>query len=269
MGRRRGPTLLAIQGLGTDSRGWLAQQRALGSRFRLVLMDNRGVGGSGRPPGPYDLTVMADDAVAVLDDVGAGDAVVMGASMGGVIAQMLAVQHPKRVRALVLACTACRHHPWRRELLSEWREVALTGGMGALTRSAARWLVGPRTFQRFRAAIGALGPLALRVDPEQFVAQVDAILALDDQVRFGLAGVAVPTQVVAGSQDMLTPVGDSEEIAELVPGAELVIINGAAHGLMVESAGTYNRVVLGFLDQLGRPERARVAGQQAGEQAGE
>jgi 3-oxoadipate enol-lactonase len=248
-GRRHGEPLVAIQGLGTDSRGWIAQQRALGARYRLVLVDNRGVGGSAAVEGPFDLEVMAGDVIAVLDDLNIDSAHVMGASMGGAIGQVLGVRHAERVRSLVLACTACRHQRWRRELLAEWREVALVDGMGAVTATAARWLVGPRNFLRLRPAISLLGPLAMRVGPEQFAAQVDAILAMDDDMRFELGSVKAPTQVIVGSQDMLTPLGDSEEIAELVPGAELVVLGGAAHGLMVEQAGAYNRAVLGFLER--------------------
>lgn len=250
VGRRHGEPLLALQGLGADSRGWIAQQRALGSRFNLILVDNRGVGGSDRPQGPYELEAMATDAVAVLDHLGIEAAHVMGASMGGVLAQILGVRHADRVRSLVLACTACRHHRWRRELLEEWREVALTEGMGALTGVAARWLIGPRMLRRFRPAIGMLGPLALRVQPEQFAAQISAILSLDDSLRFELDAVAAPTQVIVGSQDMLTPMGDSEEIAELIAGAELSVLGGAAHGLMVEQSGTFNRTVMGFLERV-------------------
>jgi len=250
VGRRTGEPLLALQGLGADSRGWIAQQRALGARYRLILVDNRGVGASDRPPGPYDLEVMGNDAVAVLDHLGVDAAHVMGASMGGVLAQVIAVRHPHRVRSLVLACTACRHHRWRRELLEEWREVALTDGMAAVTSVAARWMVGPRLLRRFQPAIGMLGPLALRVQPEQFAAQVGAILDLDDQVRHELGGVRAPARVIVGSQDMLTPMGDAEEVAEHLPDAELTVLGGAAHGLMVEQAGTFNRVVLEFLDRV-------------------
>ena len=104
-GRRDGEPLLMIQGLGADTRGWTFQRRALGARYRLIAVDNRGVGRSDRPSGPYELTTMADDAMAVLDHAGYGSAHVMGASMGGAIAQLVGVQHPERVRSLILACT--------------------------------------------------------------------------------------------------------------------------------------------------------------------
>ena len=111
-----------IQGLGVDHRGWALQRGAFGRRHRCIAPDNRGTGHSDAPPGPYDLGRMAADAIAVLDAEGIERAHIVGASMGGVIAQIIGVLHPERVRSLTLACTACQHHEWRRELLAEWAE---------------------------------------------------------------------------------------------------------------------------------------------------
>lgn len=255
-GPRHGEPVLALQGLGADSRGWTFQRRALAARHRLVLVDNRGVGRSGRPPGPYDLEQMATDALAVLDDLGIERAHVMGASMGGVLTQVIGVRHPERVLSLTLACTACRHHPWRIQLLERWRAVALEEGMAGVSRVGARWLIGTRTRLRLRSLIDLVAPVALNVPAESFVSQIDAILALSDEVRHELAGVEVPTLVLVGSQDVLTPLGDAEEIAELVPGAELAVLRGGAHGFMVEQAGTFNRTVLEFLERASADRRA-------------
>ena len=122
-GRSDGEPLLMVQGLGADSRGWALQRVPFGRRFRCIAVDNRGVGGSAGAPRPYSLVEMAADAVAVLDAEGVERAHLMGASMGGAIAQFLAVEHSERVRSLVLACTACKHHDWRRELLREWADA--------------------------------------------------------------------------------------------------------------------------------------------------
>jgi 3-oxoadipate enol-lactonase len=244
-----GEPVLMIQGLGADSRGWIRQRRAFAARHRVILFDNRGVGGSDKPEGRYDLEVMAADAITVLDGLGIESAHVVGASMGGVIAQLLGVRHADRVRSLTLACTAARHHAWRRELLAEWAQVAQEEGMGAFAPLAARWLVGPRSLRRFWPAFGALGAVALNVGADPFVSQVEAILSLDDAVRDELPQVRIPTLVIVGSQDILTPVGDSEEIAELVPTAELAVVTGAAHGFMFEHAAAFNRTVLGFLER--------------------
>jgi 3-oxoadipate enol-lactonase len=171
-----GEPLLLIQGLGADSRGWALQRRALSRRYRCILVDNRGVGRSDKPAGPYDLEVMASDAVAVLDDLGIDSAHVMDASMGGVISQILAARHPHRVRSLVLACTACSHQPWRRDLLEGWARTASEQGMGGLAATALRWLVGPRMRRRvalpFGLFGGAVGPLLLNIPATSFVAQV-------------------------------------------------------------------------------------------------
>ena len=254
-GRRRGEPVLLVQGLGTDLRGWAFQRFALGRRHRLYLVDNRGVGGSDAPPGPYDLEVMAADARAVLDAEGVPSAHVVGASMGGVIAQLLAVQSPERVRSLVLACTACSHQQWRRDLLAGWATLATERGMGALSGKALRWLVGPRHRRRFGLPLSVLAPLVLNASPAAFASQVAAILGQADETAEALAGVMAPTLVVVGTQDVLTPMADAEELVERIPGAELVVLSGASHGLMLDRAGEFNAVVLDFLASV-EPRRA-------------
>ncbi len=92
--------------------------------------------------------------------------------------------------------------------------------------------------------------------PEAFRAQIDAILALDDSLRFELEQVRVPTLVLVGSQDILTPIGDSELLHELIPDSELRIVTGAAHGFMIEHAGAFNRGVRAFLDRVTAPDPA-------------
>lgn len=258
-GRRDGEPVLMIQGLGADSRGWVRQRVAFAARHRVIVFDNRGVGRSDKPAGPYDLTVMAEDALTVLDAVGVDDAHIMGASMGGVLAQIIGVTHPERVRSLILACTACQQVPWRRELLEEWADVAETEGMGSFSQYAVRWLIGPRSLRRFWPAVGALGSIAMNLPSDSFVSQVRAILAMDDDIRFELASITAPTLVLVGTQDILTPLGDSEEIASLIRGAELAVIGGGAHGFMFEHASQFNRTALGFLRRVIDERKASLA----------
>lgn len=247
-GPRQGEPLLLVHGLGADHRGWIMQRRALGSRYRCIALDNRGVGSSDKPVGPYDLEVMADDALCVLDAAGHDSAHVMGVSMGGILSQVLAVRHPERVRSLVLASTACRHLPWRRELLAEWVDTAETHGMGVFARDNMRWLLGQRSLRRIWPLAAVLAPLVVNVPPHGFAAQARGILAMDDSLADELAGIRVPTLVTVGSQDILTPRGDSLELAERIPTAELVVIRGGAHMVQAEHAGTFNRVVRAHLD---------------------
>lgn len=249
-GRTDGEPLLLVQGLGADSGSWLLQRYPFGSRHRCVAPDNRGVGRSDKPAGPYDLEQMADDLVAVLDEAGIASAHVVGVSMGGILAQILAVRHPERVRSLVLSCTACHHHQWRIELLEHWADIARNQGMRALLGENLRWIVGNRSLRRFWPAMRLVGPVALDISADAFVAQVDAILGTDDVLRHELSAIDVPTLVIVGSQDVLTPLGDSEELAELVPGARLAVVRGGAHGFMVEKAGHFNATILDFLDDV-------------------
>src|SRR6185295_12559467 len=167
---------------------------------------------------------------------GIDSAHVMGASMGGAIAQYFAVGHAERVRSLALACTACRHHEWRRELLAEWAELVTAHGMQAMTDDGMRWLIGPRLQRRFGVFVNVLARVLVQTKPAAFAAQVEAILAMPDDMRNEL--------------DTLTPLGDAEEMAELISGSRLYVLRGAAHGLMAEAPNAFNDAVLRFIDAV-------------------
>ncbi|MET0663018.1 MAG: alpha/beta fold hydrolase [Ilumatobacteraceae bacterium] len=255
------PPILFIQGLGADKNGWNLQRLATAPWYQAVALDNRGSGRSDKPRGEYTLEQMADDAVAVLDDAGVDTAHVVGASMGGAISQIIAVKYPERTRSLTLACTAGRNHPWREELLASWRDIALERGISSMSQEAARWVIGPRSFRRLMPAMGWLGPLALGRPAHAFAAQCDAILNAaekHEELVERLPEIAVPTLVVVGNQDILTPRGDSEDLADRIPTAELVVISGAAHGFMVEHASTFNRVLLEFLRRAEKAYQRRI-----------
>lgn len=262
-GRRGAPPVLMIQGLGADKHLWDLQRFVLAARYRVIAHDNRGAGRSDKPEGPYNLAQMADDAMAVLDHAGVETAHVVGASMGGAITQLVGIMHPDRVRSLALVCTSCSNHQWRRDLLSSWGEMAMERGMSEMTMQAARWVIGPRSLRRLWPAFSWLGPIATSREAHGFHAQVQAILAADDSLAEHLGLITAPTAVIVGNQDILTPRGDSEELADLIPTAELTVLSGAAHGLMIEHATTFNRVLGDFLTRAELAWRARSASPQA------
>ena len=251
--------VLMIQGLGASKNAWNLQRIAMATRFRIISFDNRGAGRSDKPTEPFTLEQMADDAIAVLDAAGIETAHVVGASMGGVISQIVAVKHPQRVRSLTLVCTACRNHPWRQELLQSWAKTAEEKGMIEVGKEAAQWVMSPRSFRRLVPAFTWMGPLAALRPRHSFVSQIHAILDTREDLVDQLSTITAPTMVIVGNQDILTPRGDSEEIAERIPNAELVVISGAAHGLMMEHSSTFNKILIEFLQ---RTELVRVAEQQ-------
>ena len=251
--------VLMIQGLGASKNAWNLQRIAMATRFRIISFDNRGAGRSDKPTEPFTLEQMADDAIAVLDAAGIETAHVVGASMGGVISQIVAVKYPQRVRSLTLVCTACRNHPWRQELLQSWAKTAEEKGMIEVGKEAAQWVMSPRSFRRLVPAFTWMGPLAALRPRHSFVSQINAILDTREDLVDQLSTITAPTMVIVGNQDILTPRGDSEEIAERIPNAELVVISGAAHGLMMEHSSTFNRILIEFLQ---RTELARLSEQQ-------
>ncbi len=248
-GNPRGEPVLFLHGLGTDNVGWLMQRFAFGRKYRCIAVDNRGSGRSDKPIGPYDLQQLALDAMLVLDDLGIESAHVIGASMGGAIAQIVAVMHAKRVRSLTLACTACTLHTWREELFDGWIELIHEKGMREFAVHNLEWIFGPRSFRRLYPVAIAAGPFLLRAPEHGFLGQVQALRAVDANIADELCNITVPTLVISGSQDILTPVADAEEIAYRIPGSELVIIRGAAHGFMIEQARSFNSVVRDFIDR--------------------
>ena len=257
-GRPGATPILMIQGLGASKNAWNLQRIAMATRFRSISLDNRGAGRSDKPTQPFTLEQMADDAIAVLDAAGIETAHVVGASMGGVISQIIAVKYPQRVRSLTLVCTACRNHPWRQELLQTWAHTAEEKGMIEVGKEAAQWVMSPRSFRRLVPAFTWMGPLAALRPRHSFVSQIQAILDTREDLVDELSSITAPTMVIVGNQDILTPRGDSEEIAERIPNAELVVISGAAHGLMMEHSTTFNKILIEFLQ---RTEAERVAQQ--------
>lgn len=260
LGRKSAPPVLMIQGLGADKNLWNLQRFQLALRYRVIAHDNRGAGRSDKPFGSYSIEQMADDAISVLDEAGVDSAHVVGASMGGAITQYLTIKYPERVRSMTLVCTACRNHDWRRDLLRTWSEAATTKGMNSMTTEAARWVIGPRSLRRLWPAVSWLGPIATSRASHGFNGQVQALLTADDSMADLLSTISVPTAVIVGNQDILTPRADSEELVSRIPTAELIVLSGAAHGLMIEHASTFNRVLGDF---LARAERAWIHGSQS------
>jgi len=248
----RGEPLLLISGLATDLRIWACQRLVFGRRFRCIAIDNRGSGRSDKPEGPYTLEQMAGDAIAVLDAEGIDRAHVVGHSMGSYVAQMLGVLHSDRLRSLTLAGTACRHQPWRLELLDRWRETARNHGVHAWARRAFPYLLGPRTAWTLGIFINLLWPIILQQPAHAFDGQIDAVINAPDCENRRLSGVTVPTLVVCGSRDSLTTPADAAEVVSLIPDARLVTLKGAAHAVIFDEPAGFNAAVLDFLRDVDR-----------------
>ena len=245
--------LLLIMGLGATLEWWNRLRPLLASRFRTILFDNRGVGRSDVPPGPYSIPMMADDASAVLDAAGVASAHVVGFSMGGCIAQELVLRHPARVRSLVLGCTSCGG----RDAVPAAPEVraALTSRAN-MSREEAMWTMAPYTFDASTPREVIAGEFALRlratVGNDGFFAQLEAIRMWPGSLS-RLGAVSAPTLVIHGETDQLVPPENGRILARAIPHATLDMLPRASHIFMTDQFEPASQAILAFLVQrIGR-----------------
>lgn len=243
-----GPPLLCIMGLGASLETWVAQREAFAARYRVILFDNRGAGGSECPPPPWTVPDMAADAIGVLDALGIARAHVLGVSMGGMIAQEMAIGWPARVDRMVVAVSFARPDPLRRAFLL-FRRWARLQGADLVQEGVANlpWLVSPRVLNdpdRLEEILGVVGAMPLMA-ADAYSHQIDAILEHDTLSRLG--AVRSPTLVLAADEDVLTPLTLSREIAAAIPGARLEVLPRGNHAVQIEDPEAFNDAVLRFL----------------------
>jgi len=244
-----GEPVLMIMGFMGSSRAWFRLLPHVARRHRAIVFDNRGTGDSDRPRGLFTMDDFVEDAIAVLDAAGEDSAHVLGVSMGGMIAQHLALAHPGRVRSLALCCT----HPGaqRRDGRPPWRMVASIAlrpfvGPGGTFRIVAPLLYSERTRTEHRDRLEAdLRMRAQEVTPAHTaLGQGAAIFRHDTRKR--LADLQMPVLIVHGEEDRLVPVENAYELARLIPHAELKILANAGHLLGTDAEQETTGAVLGF-----------------------
>ncbi len=244
-----GEPLLLIMGLGYPSSLWHRSRPLLSQHFRTVAFDNRGVGLSDVPPGPYSIATMASDAAAVLDAAGVDSAHVFGVSMGGMIAQEFALQYPARTRSLILGCTS----PGGPLAVRAERKVADILRGRDMTLAQAREAMLPYIYDAGTSREKIEEDLTLRrhcpPSVEGYTAQLQGILAWEGYSR--IAQIKVPTLVIHGKSDALVPTGNGELIASLIPGAKLVLIEHASHLFLTDQTQPAHEAIMEFL--LSRP----------------
>jgi pimeloyl-ACP methyl ester carboxylesterase len=246
--------VLMIMGLGASSRLWFRLLPWLTREHRVLVFDNRGTGGSSAVRGRLTMRGMADDAITVLDAAGVERAHVVGASMGGMIAQHTALEHGDRVRSLVLACTTAGGRngvpPWR--LLASAAVRPLLGTRRSFPLVAPS-LYAARTLREHpdRVTDDLDRRMADSTSPLTLYAQMGAIATHDTRPRLAeLDGV--PTLVVHGLEDGLVPPARGRELAELIPGAHLELIPECGHLLTTDAEEQTAGAILAHLGRCAR-----------------
>ncbi|HTO11764.1 MAG TPA: alpha/beta fold hydrolase [Candidatus Binatia bacterium] len=244
-----GEPLLLIMGFGGDHLAWAFQTPVFAQQYRVIAFDNRGAGQSDVPDVPYTTRMMADDAAGLLDHLKIERAHVIGVSMGGMIAQELALNHPRRVRSVQLHCTLARPDRYMHALIENWRVVRAKVTAEEWMRVVALWLFAPTTYVERPELVEAIIQTGI-ANPYPFtltgfLRQGDAVRGHDTFDR--LATLAAPALVSVADEDILVPPRFSRELAAAVPGARLQTIERAGHCYFWERPDAFNAMCLEFL----------------------
>lgn len=240
-------TIVLINGLADDLETWVLQMDdLLGAGYRVLRFDNRGVGQTDKPEGPYTSRMLADDAKALVDELGLRDVHLMGVSMGGMIAQEYALNYGGDLRTLTLACTYAAPGPFCSRMFAMWHDMAPVNGVPFIMRDVTLWAFTVPFFEEredeakeFEAEMAAMD-----MSVEAYLAQLHVIQTHDTTGR--LDRISTPTLVLAGEQDILIPVSLSKRLHDQIPGADWATTKGG-HACMWEHPGEFNRTYLEWI----------------------
>jgi len=245
-----GPPLMLVTGLNGVSSFWVKQVPVLARDFTVILHDHRGTGQSAHTRMPYSVDQMAQDALALMDALKVESAHLAGHSTGGAIGQAIALDHPERLRSLVLSATWAGPDPFFRRLFESRKQTLLDSGIEAYLRASVLFQATPRWVSdndEFIAEMHAV--TAAAYPPVEIVAsRIDAIMRHDRRRR--LLQIRVPTLVIVARDDMITPPFYSEELASAIPDAKLVVLESGGHFSPAIHSEPYNRAVGAFLRSL-------------------
>ena len=239
-------TYVFSHALGADQSMWDPIANSLAADSRVICVDHRGHGDSDSPPGPYSLAEMAGDAERLLAGLDCGPVVWVGLSLGGMVGQELALRHPQRLQALVIANSTSGYPADGLGLWQQRIDAVEAGGVEAVADGAMqRWF--SAKFRAEQPAVVARWRRRLVSTPAAgYLGSTYAVMNVDTTAR--LAGLRVPTLVIAGEFDEGTPVAMSRTIAETVPGATLVVLEGAAHLSAIERPQAFEAALRKFIE---------------------
>ncbi len=242
-----GDPLLLVSGLGGRASFWANQVELFASHFQVITHDHRGTGGSTKSMMTYSVAQMADDVLRLMDALTVSKAAMVGHSTGGAIAQHLALNHPDRLSCIVLSATWAGPHPYFQTLFKLRSHILSDLGPEAYLTDGILRAYPPSVLMENSALLTEKSTERLVAFPGRVIesARIEAVMAHD--LRDRLPDVTLPTLVICASDDQITPVVFSHELADLIPGAHKHILNLGGHFMPQVSIEEYNQTVLSFL----------------------
>lgn len=246
-----GPPLLLVSGLGGALNYWKPLLPHFTKDFQVILHDHRGTGQSSRTM-VQSVEQMANDLAAVMDAAGARKALLLGHSTGGAIGQVMAIEHPERIAGMVLSASWPRSDAFFRRVMEVRKELLTLPGPEAYIKGSAFFMYPAWYINANRQKLDEDDARAAKTftDPKIMVSRIDAILAFDRATELG--GIRTPTLALCAKDDFLTPAYFSEELARLIPGCKLHLLERGGHGAAITAPGQFIEAVLAFLLPLRR-----------------
>jgi len=245
-------TIVCVNGLADDLETWAFQEEALtAAGYRLLLFDNRGIGKTSKPAGPYSGPMMAEDTKGLVDHLGITDFHLMGVSMGGMIAQEYALAYPGDLRSVTLGCTYAAPGPFCSRMFAMWGDMAPILGVPFVMRDVTLWAFTVDFFSSRPEELAEFetGMKYLDQPLPAYLAQLAVIQHHDTLSR--LAEITTPTLVLAGEQDILIPVSLSRQLHDAIPGSQWQTVKGG-HACLWEHPASFNAAVLDFIGRHGK-----------------
>ena len=247
--RGAGEPLILIMGLGADGSVWELHAQAYEQHFRCILMDNRGAGLSDKPDGPYTTEMMADDTAGLMEALGIGKARVAGISMGGAIAQNLALRYPDKVQSMVLVSTWAQCDTYTKIVFEHFKKMRAASDPGDFVELLQLWIYAPDYMEAHHdeliQAQQDAREAANSMPQHAFDAQCDACITHDTLEN--LDKIQVPTLITIGEADIFTPYHFSKTLHDKISGSELMILEGVGHAHHWEKLDEFNRKTTAFL----------------------
>lgn len=250
-----GHAVVLIHGYPFNRSLWTEQTDALTSRFRVVTPDLRGFGESASgerdgSEGPVTMNRMAQDVAELMDHLGIEQAVIGGLSMGGYVALAFVKQFPSRVKALVLADTRAQADTEEgKQTRHQQAEKALSEGMAGIADAMLPKLLTPDTVSKRPEVVKRVRDMMLKTKPQGAASALLGMAERDDQSEF-ISTIRVPTMIVVGREDALTPLADSEKMQSKIAPSRLVVIENAGHVSNLEQTEQFNFALIRFLDRV-------------------
>jgi 3-oxoadipate enol-lactonase len=245
-------TIVLINGLADDLETWVFQaQEYLSAGYRVLRFDNRGIGASSKPVGPYSGQMLAHDAKALVDTLGLTGFHLMGVSMGGMIAQEYAIAYPGDLRSVTFGCTYAAPGPFCSRMFAMWADMAPVLGVPFVMRDVTLWAFTVPFFEQQAEELAEFETAMRYMDQpvHAYLAQLAVIQNHDTASRLGQ--ITVPSLVLAGEEDILIPVSLSRRIHEAIPGSEWATTRGG-HACVWEHPAEFNQTFLDFVRRHGK-----------------